>query len=122
MRDLLLSLGELCSREKDEALTPSERPTSISIVVPVYNSAPILPELVARLKPVLASLTSYYELILVNDGSQDGSWEVISKLAEENSWISGIGLMRSYGQHNAVLAGIRAARYEVIVTRPVGWN
>jgi len=90
--------------------------SSISVVVPVYNSAPILPELASRLHPVLDSLVDRYELVLVNDGSHDKSWEVIARLADEHDWIHGIDLMRNYGQHNALLAGIRAAQYEVIVT------
>jgi len=89
---------------------------SISVVVPVYNSEPILPKLVSRLHPVLDSLADRYELVLVNDGSHDKSWAVIARLADEHDWIRGIDLMRNYGQHNALLAGIRAAQYEVIVT------
>jgi undecaprenyl-phosphate 4-deoxy-4-formamido-L-arabinose transferase len=57
-----------------------------------------------------------YELILVNDGSADESWPVIRRLSKENSWIRAFNLMRNYGQHNALLCGIRAARYPVIVT------
>ena len=89
---------------------------SISVVVPVYNSESILPELAGRLRSVLDPLTDRYELVLVNDGSHDKSWEAITRLAEEYNWIHGIDLMRNYGQHNALLAGIREARYEVIVT------
>ena len=89
---------------------------NISVIIPVYNSEPLLPELVLRLHPVLESLGSDYELILVDDGSRDRSWEVISRLAQEHSWIRGINLMRNYGQHNALLCGIRAAQYDVVVT------
>jgi glycosyltransferase involved in cell wall biosynthesis len=89
---------------------------SISVVVPVYNSEAILPELAARIARVLAGLPEPFELILVNDGSQDQSWAAISALAAEYPWVRGINLMRNYGQHNALLAGIRAAQYEVIVT------
>jgi len=65
---------------------------------------------------VLSPLTETCELILVNDSSPDGSWEVISGLAQQNSWIRPINLMRNYGQHNALLCGIRASQYGVIVT------
>ncbi len=88
----------------------------ISVVVPVYNSSSILPDLVSRLAPVLESCSREYELVLVNDGSRDQSWEAISYLVSRHSWIRGIDLMRNYGQHNAMLCGIRAARYETIVT------
>jgi len=89
---------------------------NISVIVPVYNSEPLLRELVLRLHPVLESLSSDYELILVDDGSRDRSWEVIFRLAQDYSWIRGINLMRNYGQHNALLCGIRAAQYDIVVT------
>ena len=89
---------------------------SISVVIPVYNSDQTLHELTKCLEPVLVSLTRCYELILVNDGSSDGSWKVICDLAGSYPWIRGIDLMRNYGQQNALLCGIRAARHEIIVT------
>lgn len=88
----------------------------LSIVVPVYNSAEMLPELVARLTLVLAGLGRPYEVILVNDGSRDGSWDAICLLARGDAHVRGIRMMRNYGQHNALLAGIRAARYELTLT------
>lgn len=88
----------------------------VSVVVPVYNSDTIISDLVARLEPVLAANYDSYELILVNDGSRDASWEVICSLVEKYNWIRGINLMRNYGQHNALLCGIRKARFETIVT------
>ena len=63
-----------------------------------------------------AGITSDYELVLVNDSSPDRSWDVICKLADRNPWIHPINLMRNYGQHNALLCGIRASQYDVIVT------
>lgn len=89
---------------------------NVSVIVAVYNSELSLPELVLRLKPVFDSRADNYELILVNDGSKDSSWEVILQLAKDYAWIRGINLMRNYGQHNALLCGIRAAQYDVIVT------
>jgi glycosyltransferase involved in cell wall biosynthesis len=86
------------------------------VVVPVYQSEAILPDLVQRLSQELPSLAGDYELVLVNDCSPDRSWDVISDLAGQYSWICPINLMRNYGQHNALLCGIRAARYDVIVT------
>jgi glycosyltransferase involved in cell wall biosynthesis len=91
-------------------------PRRISVVTPVYRSEAILPELVRRLESVLVAIAENFELILVNDCSPDRSWEVISDLAGQYSWIRPINLMRNYGQHNALLCGIRAARYDVIVT------
>ena len=92
------------------------RPSGLSVVVPVYRSEAILPELVQRLEIVLSRITSAYELVLVNDSSPDRSWDVICQMAERNSRIHPINLMRNYGQHNALLCGIRAAQYDVIVT------
>jgi glycosyltransferase involved in cell wall biosynthesis len=89
---------------------------TVSVVVPVYRSEAILSDLVQRLSQTLPSFANDYELILVNDSSPDRSWDVISDLARQYSWIQAINLMRNYGQHNALLCGIRATRYDVIVT------
>lgn len=91
-------------------------PSGVSIIVPAYNSSQILPNLVERLLPVAKSLDMPFELILVNDGSSDGTWDAILDLAARNRWIRGICLMRNYGQHNALLAGLRAAHYATTVT------
>ncbi len=92
------------------------RSTSISTVVPAYGSELSLPELVRRLQPVLDAVATEYEVILVDDGSRDGTWRVIEDLAREHGWVRGVHLMRNYGQHNAVLCGIRLARYDLTVT------
>jgi len=89
---------------------------SISIVVPVYNSESSLPALVERLQQVLPALAPDFELIFVNDGSKDRSWAVIEALSHDYNWIHGIDFMRNYGQHNALLCGIRAAQNPIIVT------
>ncbi len=94
----------------------SIKTSSLSIVVPVFNSASSLNALYERLNTVLPSLVQTYELILVNDGSVDTSWKMITNLVHAHDWIHGINLMRNYGQHNALLCGIRAAKYETIVT------
>jgi undecaprenyl-phosphate 4-deoxy-4-formamido-L-arabinose transferase len=85
-------------------------------VVPVYNSAATLDNLVARLRPVLENLGMPYEAVLVNDGSRDDSWGAIERLCRSNPWVHGIDLMRNNGQENALLCGIRAARYEFAAT------
>ena len=89
---------------------------SLSIVIPVYNSEAILPELAKRLSLVIPQMSDDFELILVNDGSRDNSWQEILRLTGEYRWIRGFSLMRNYGQHNALLCGIRQAEKEVIVT------
>jgi undecaprenyl-phosphate 4-deoxy-4-formamido-L-arabinose transferase len=85
-------------------------------VTPAYNSELSLADLVRRLKPVLDACATDYELILVDDGSRDGTWSVIEGLARDHNWVRGVHLMRNYGQHNAVLCGIRLARYELTLT------
>jgi undecaprenyl-phosphate 4-deoxy-4-formamido-L-arabinose transferase len=94
----------------------SELKSGISVVIPVYNSAMILPELVERLGLVLPRMHENFEVVLVNDGSRDGSWRVIENLSDKYEWVRGLCLMRNYGQHNALLAGIRSANFDSMVT------
>ena len=89
---------------------------SISVVTPVYNGEASIAELCQRLGEVLPRVATQYEIILVNDDSRDRSWERISQLCSRSSNVRGLNLMRNYGQHNALLCGIRAAQYDVIVT------
>jgi glycosyltransferase involved in cell wall biosynthesis len=90
----------------------------VSVVVPAFNSEATLTELHARLAAALGASPEArsWELILVNDGSEDASWERIVALSEEHREVRGIDLIHNFGQHNALLAGIHAARHEVIVT------
>ena len=87
-----------------------------SVVIPVYRGEETLEPLMERLAQVLPKVADSYEVVLVNDGSPDNSWEIIGRLAGQRDWVRGIALMRNYGQENATLCGIRAARYDVIVT------
>jgi len=95
---------------------PDAPSVDLSVVIPVYNSAEILAELVARLTPVLDAVAPASEIVLVNDGSRDSSWTVIGELARTHRRVRGLDLMRNYGQHNALLCGIRAAAGSRIVT------
>ena len=88
----------------------------ISAVIPVHRSEKSLPLLLPRLNAVLDSVAPAHEIILVDDGSPDRSWDAIATAAKADSRIRGIRLMRNFGQHNALLVGIRAARYQIIVT------
>ena len=89
---------------------------SVSVVVPVYHSEASLRPLAERLLAVLQERPAEFEIILVNDGSPDRCWGLIADLARADPHIRGINLMRNFGQHNALLCGIRAARFDVIVT------
>ena len=89
---------------------------SVSVVVPVFNSEATLKELVVRLKANLPGYIEDFEIILVNDGSCDSCWEVITELAGQEENVKGINLMQNYGQHNALLAGIERAKCGSIIT------
>jgi glycosyltransferase involved in cell wall biosynthesis len=88
----------------------------LSIVVPVYNSSGSLRELIRRLTVELPKLAPSYEIVLVNDGSRDDSWAVAAELARSAEGVIALDLHRNYGQHNALLAGIREASGDVVVT------
>jgi glycosyltransferase involved in cell wall biosynthesis len=86
----------------------------VSVVVPVYNGADTVDELVNRIDAALIDVE--HEILLVNDGSDDPSWDRIKSLVDSRQSVRGVDLMRNYGQHNALLAGIRQAQCAVIVT------
>jgi undecaprenyl-phosphate 4-deoxy-4-formamido-L-arabinose transferase len=91
--------------------------TEISVVVPVYNSADCLRELVERILAVLYKLARSYDIVLVDDGSRDASWDVLKELqAQYGDCVTAVRLMRNYGQHNALMCGFRHCRGELIVT------
>jgi len=87
----------------------------LSVVIPVFHSETGLKELIDRLKVVLFSISTEIELILVDDGSSDGSWEIITKATSEESFIKGIRFSRNFGQHHAIAAGLDLAEGEWVV-------
>lgn len=88
----------------------------LSIVVPLYNEAESLPELVAWIDRVARANNLSYEAILVDDGSNDGSWKVIESLRRSYPAVRGIGFARNYGKSAALYCGFEAARGEVVIT------
>ncbi|MCB2408495.1 glycosyltransferase family 2 protein [Hymenobacter lucidus] len=90
-------------------------PPLFSIVSPVYRAEQLLDELVARLQASIAPISEAYEIILVDDGSADGSWAKIQALAALEPRILGLRLSRNFGQHHALTAGLDLARGEWVV-------
>ena len=84
----------------------------LSIIIPLFNEAESLPELKAWIDASLKDFT--YELIFVDDGSTDGSWDVISKMADEN--VHAIRFRRNYGKSAALYEGFAAAQGDIVVT------
>lgn len=90
--------------------------SGISVVIPAYKSSATLPDLVAELHRCVQPLVDGFEIVIVDDGSGDGTWETIEELARNDSSVRGLQLLRNYGQHNALLAGIRDARQPLVLT------
>jgi len=88
----------------------------ISVVIPVFNASENLDDLYGRLTTVLTKTAQAHEIILVDDASRDDSWQEIRSLVERDTHVKGIQLSCNFGQHNALLCGIRAATFPVIVT------
>jgi len=87
----------------------------ISVVIPVYKAEKIVDTLIDRLTKSLDTITSNYEVILVEDGSPDLSWDKIAPHCNNNAKIKGIKLSRNFGQHHAITAGLDHAEGEWIV-------
>ncbi|WP_201764423.1 glycosyltransferase family 2 protein [Desulfovibrio sp. X2] len=95
---------------------PETKGPALSVVIPVYRSAESLPHLHQRLARVFEERGERFEIIFVEDCGGDDSWDVIERLAASDGRVQGFRMSRNYGQHNALLCGIRAARGEIIVT------
>lgn len=92
------------------------RIASISIVIPVYRSSAGLAQLHRRLVEVFSAADSAFEIVFVEDCGGDDSWDVVRNLAAADRRVRAFRMSRNYGQHNALLCGIRAARGDVVVT------
>ena len=88
---------------------------SISVVVPIYNDQEVIAELHRRLRPVLEAITDHYELILVDDGSRDSSWEEMLKVRRANGHVRAVRLSRNFGQQSAIAAGLSLTSNDLIV-------
>lgn len=88
----------------------------ISVVVPLLNEQESLPELTAWIHRVLNAHQFSYEVILIDDGSRDGSWEMITELVQQNNTVKGIKFRRNYGKSAALSEGFRVAQGDVVIT------
>ena len=89
---------------------------NISVVIPLYNEAESLPELHAWIQRMMADHHFTYEIIFINDGSTDNSWEVIEQLAGKDKNVKGIKFRRNYGKSPALYCGFRKAEGDVVIT------
>ena len=95
----------------------SSQDIELSIVVPVFGAGSTLPELVERILVATEVMQKRFELILVDDSGHSSAWEVISGLVSRHPGIvTGVQLMRNYGQHNALMCGFRHAQGQIIIT------
>lgn len=90
--------------------------TEVSLVIPVYNEVESLPELYDWCVKVLNENELSYEIILIDDGSDDGSWEVISALSNKDKSVKGIRFTRNYGKSAALHTGFKASQGKVVIT------
>ena len=88
----------------------------ISVVIPLYNEAESLPELQAWIERVMVENHFSYEIIFVNDGSTDHSWEIIEQLQSQHPYIHGIKFRRNYGKSPALYCGFKRAEGDVVIT------
>ena len=88
----------------------------ISVIIPLYNESESLPELSAWIERVMKANGYTYEIVFINDGSTDNSWEIIESLQEKNSNIHGIKFRRNYGKSPALYCGFERAKGNVVIT------
>ena len=88
----------------------------ISVIIPLYNEAESLPELTAWIERVMQENRFTYEIIFINDGSTDNSWDIIEQLKEKNDHIHGIKFRRNYGKSPALYCGFERAEGDVVIT------
>lgn len=101
---------------ENKLASESGKDIQLSLVVPVFRSRETLRELHRRIVTTLEPIYPNFELVLVEDCGGGGSWKIIQELAQNDPRVRGFQLSRNYGQHNALLCGIRAARGKIIVT------
>ena len=89
---------------------------NISVIIPLFNEAESLPELFRWIQKVMKENSFTYEVIFVNDGSTDNSWDIIKGLSEKNPEVRGIKFRRNYGKSPALYHGFKMASGDVVIT------
>lgn len=87
----------------------------ISILIPVFNDQEVLPELFQRLKALLNQYYPDHEILFVDDGSADNSWQIIEDLHQQDSQVKGLKLIHNFGQQNAIAAGLDNVNGDIVV-------
>ncbi len=88
----------------------------ISVVIPLFNEEESLPELVEWIEKVMADNHFTFEIILVDDGSKDNSWDVVESLSKKSNAVKGIKFRRNYGKSAALYCGFDEAQGDVVIT------
>ena len=88
----------------------------ISVVVPAFNSESFVQVTLDRIITSLETIGNPFELVIINDGSSDGTWKVLQKLAMIDTRIIAINLLKNYGQHSALMCGLRHSSGRYVVT------
>ena len=88
----------------------------ISVIIPLFNEEESLPELYSWIEKVMNANGFTFEVIFVNDGSTDHSWDVIQRLGKESEHVKGIKFRRSYGKSPALYCGFKQAQGNVVIT------
>lgn len=102
--------------QANTAAPQTDYPLDISVVVPLYNEAESLPELEAWIARVMKEHGFTYEILFINDGSTDESWDVVTRLAAANPAVHGVSFRRNYGKSPALNTGFGRARGRVVIT------
>ena len=100
----------------EEQVNQEKRSVRYSLVIPVYNSETVVGETIDRIVAFFEAQGWDYELILVNDGSKDCSWDVLRAKALDNPHLLAINLLRNYGQHSAILCGLQNSTGDYVIT------
>ncbi len=103
-------------RPVDRGGSPDPADFTYSIVIPVFNSAGVVATTIDRTAEVFENAGLRYQIVLVNDGSNDGSWGVIAEQARTSPHLVALNLLRNYGQHHANLAGMRESTGDYVIT------